>query len=297
MKVYGALERAQLETNAADPTVPFQLRWNSTSGQFMLVDAANARAMLRNDGKAIIGNSGTASENVRLHRGAVSVLQLVPGDDTTAEGTPVTTLQSLDARAPAYTDAGKPAAGNPGRVIWNSTYSALNVDTGAAWNAVGSGGGVGAFLNFYPAPGNGPAQKETVAGLTYWEFVDGYGEILWGFLKVPESYQAGKQIKLAVTVESDEAGSAELKFQAQTYLIRSGTDAMSSTTNSGTAEAAYSPASVFAKELVLNLTDASGEINSVAVSAGDILKIALSKPTDASTENLRVFQSLVEVRI
>lgn len=183
-----------------------------------------------------------------------------------------------------------------GRIYWNTTENQAKVYNGTAWAGIGAGGGIGAFLDFYAAPGGGPLEEEDGNGLKFFEFQDGEAEILWGFLKVPETYLAGDQLFLAVNVESLEAGGNELKLQAQTYLVRSGTDSIASVANSNTNEQAYSPGSVVSQELVLELTNASGQINSVAVSPGDILKIALSKPADASTENLKLYPSLVEVR-
>lgn len=298
MKVYGNLERAQLEVIADPATASLTGRvwWNATDGQAKVADGTNEYALLRNDLKAIIGNSGTATDNVRFHRGDVQVLQLLRGSDATAEGSLGTNLTEIDAKHLNRTNAALPSPGNAGRVVWNSTFNALNVDTGSAWSPLGGGGGVGSFLNFYPEPGNGPIEGEDGSGLLYWEFTDEGAEVLWAFLKVPESYQAGQQLSLAVTVESDETGSAQINFQAQTYLVRTGTDAMTSLANSHTDSTNYSPAAVAATELVVNLMDSSGDINAVAVSAGDVLKIKLTKPTDASTENLRLFQSLVEVR-
>lgn len=187
----------------------------------------------------------------------------------------------------------------PGRVYYNTTTNQAKIYNSSAgvWQVVGGGSGLGAFLGFYPNPGDSPIEGEDGAGLKFWEFEDEQvGQILWGFVKVPNTYAPGVQLKLAITVESDEVGSAQLIMQAQTYLIRKDTDALSSVTNSETNTANYSPGSLQAKELLIDLTDANGEINSIAVAAGDILKVALSKPTDASTENIRLFESLVEVR-
>lgn len=297
-KIYGQLERAQLETTASDFTsLVGRMYWNTTDLQMKVSDGTAERNMLRNDGKAIIGASGTAADNIRLHRGGAQILQLLLATDTTTDGTLSANLAQVDSKLPSFTDAGLPANGNPGRIVWNSTFSAPNVDDGSAWNALGAGGGVGSFLNFYSEPGGGPAQLEDGTGLLYYDFEDEASEILWAFLKIPSSYQTGKQIKLKVQVESDEAGSNQLILQAQTYLVRSGTDAMTALANSHTDTANYSPSAVAATELEVDLTDGSGQVNAIAVSAGDILKIALSKPTDSSTENLRLFESLVEVSL
>lgn len=184
-----------------------------------------------------------------------------------------------------------------GRVYWNTVEKQAKVYQGTAWTGLGSGAGVGAFLDLYPKPGDSPIEEEDGAGLKYWEFEDEFTtQTLTGFLKVPNNHISGTQLFVAITVESDEAGSAALIMQAKTILVRPGTDPMSSTTNFNTDTATYSPAAVVAQELVLDLTDANGEINAIVVNAGDILKVEFTKPTDASTENIRLFESLVEVR-
>lgn len=141
MYLDGQLLNAQLENKAGDYTAgPVGRIWWSTATSLMRVDdGTNIRSMLRNDGKAVIGSSGTASQNIRFHRGAVNLLQLVTGDDVTAEGTLSTTLNKISARIESYTDAGKPAAANSGRLIWTTDLLTLQVDSGAAWIAVASG--------------------------------------------------------------------------------------------------------------------------------------------------------------
>lgn len=39
------------------------------------------------DGGLVVGSNATESNNIKLHRASSTLLQLVPGDDATAEGT------------------------------------------------------------------------------------------------------------------------------------------------------------------------------------------------------------------
>ncbi len=135
MKVYGSLDRAQLENKATDyaTTIVGLFWWNTATLKFKVDDGTNIRAMLRNDGYCVVGNSGTASQNIRLHRGAAGVLQLVSGADTTAEGTLSTAINQLSSRLENYTTGARPAAGNAGRVIWDTDLSAKVTDSGSAW--------------------------------------------------------------------------------------------------------------------------------------------------------------------
>lgn len=149
MRVNGALERAAFECLASNPAaaIPARVWFNTVDGKTYLDDGTLVRALLRNDGKALIGNSGTASENIRLHRGAASVLQLVAGSDVTAEGTLSTALAQVSARQENYTDGTKPAPGNAGRIAWVSDLNQFQGDTGSAWSPLG-GGGSGGGINF-----------------------------------------------------------------------------------------------------------------------------------------------------
>lgn len=137
MKVYGMLERAALEV-ISDPgsTIVGRIWWNSTDGQAKIADGTNTRALLRNDAKVVIGNSGTSSQNIRLNRAANSVLQLVTADDVTAEGSLSTSLAQLSFKLETYTTAGLPAAAVAGRLAWDSTVGFPKVDTGAAWKTL-----------------------------------------------------------------------------------------------------------------------------------------------------------------
>lgn len=140
MKVFGQVENAQLENKASDYTSgPVgRIWWNTVSGRIKVDDGTNIRALLRNDGNALIGNSGTGAQNIRFHRGAAGVLQFVTGTDVTAEGTLSTSLNQISARLENYTTAGLPSFGNVGRVVYDTTLTSLQYDTGAAWAVIGS---------------------------------------------------------------------------------------------------------------------------------------------------------------
>jgi hypothetical protein len=133
-KIFGNLERASLEVLSSAPTVGVTGRvyWDSTLLKAQIDNSVAFRAFLVNDGKCILGNSGTAAENIRLHRGAAGVLQLVSGADATAEGSLSTALNQLSARVENYTTGSLPAAANAGRLLWDTSVSFLKVDTGAA---------------------------------------------------------------------------------------------------------------------------------------------------------------------
>lgn len=140
MKFYGQLENAQVENKTTDygsAGVVGRMWWNTTASKIKIDDGTNIRALLRNDGFAVFGNHATAANNIRFHRGANGVLQFVSGADVTAEGTLSTALNQISAKFENYTDAGKPAFGNPGRLIWVTDLVSLAVDTGSSWGIIG----------------------------------------------------------------------------------------------------------------------------------------------------------------
>lgn len=286
MKVYGQLERASYENLGSDPGAAIAGRfwWNTVDGQGKLDDGSAIRAILRNDAKAIIGNSATAAENIRFHRGAAGVLQLVQGSDATAEGSLSTNLNQLSFKFETYTDAGKPAAGTAGRVVYISDLQTLLVDTGASYAGVGGGGGGGGSA-VWRADTNAPVESYANAELIY-QFQQSLGQSLTLFIKIPQTYLAGRQIKAYLGAYSVSAAN-DWKMQIVTTLIRKNTDAIDSVTNQNTSNSGdlTNTVSNMYRELTINLTDGSGQVNSVAVSAGDILKLVLTRIAPVGTED------------
>lgn len=137
-KIYGNLERASFESLSSDPgsTVVGRVIWNSTEGRAKVADGSAIRALLRNDLKCVIGNSGTAAENIRLHRGAAGVLQFLSGADATAEGSLSTALNQISGRQENYATGSLPSAGNAGRLAFDTTVAFLKVDNGSAWKTL-----------------------------------------------------------------------------------------------------------------------------------------------------------------
>ena len=88
MNVYGELIRAQLERWSSDPSGGPTSRYgfNTTEGRTKYYSGSAWRAYLANDDKLVIGNDGTADNNVRLNRSANATLQALLGGNATAEG-------------------------------------------------------------------------------------------------------------------------------------------------------------------------------------------------------------------
>lgn len=143
MKVYSQLISAQVENKASDysATVVGRIWWNTATLRIMSSDGSLVRAILRNDQKCIFGNSVTASQNIRFHRGAANVLQFVTGDDATAEGTLSTNINQISARVENYTTGTlpTPAIANKGRLAYDTTLANIAFDNGGTWIYVASG--------------------------------------------------------------------------------------------------------------------------------------------------------------
>jgi hypothetical protein len=297
MKVYGELEYADLHNRSSDPSAGKvgRIYWNTTSGKTMLDDGTNIYALLRNDAKAIIGNNGTAGNNVRLHRGADSLLQFVAGDDATAEGSLSAALAQISAKVENYTDSGKPSAANAGRLAWITDQSVLKIDTGSAWVPVGSAGGGGAlhWVEDIDSPGPDIENSNRI-----YIFGSALSQFLTAAVRVPNSYVSGSQIRMrALAYSADTSGT--LLLQTIATLIRTGTDAISSTTNQRTSTNSAITLSAgtngIPQSISCDLTSSSGQINSVSVSAGDLIIVKFQRGTDTATGDAKALMYGFEV--
>jgi len=143
MKVFSELKSASLENLSSDASAGTTGRiwWNTTEGRVKVDNFALVVSLLANDDKAVFGTDGTADNNVRFHRSGDSLLQIVKGGDTTAEGTESANVAMLSTRLANFTDAARPAgvAANAGRTIFNTDQDALQVNNNAGgWDQLSS---------------------------------------------------------------------------------------------------------------------------------------------------------------
>lgn len=158
-----------------------------------------------------------------------------------------------------------------------------------AWSDAQGGGGGGGIEWF--ADTTQSAIEDYEFGLKVWKFPDGAVYITQCRVIVPDSYVPGNQITMKVGVYSPST-SNNIAPYTNTYLVRPGVDAVNSTTNlhQGTDLISNgSPANRLA-DGEFELTDASGLINGVAVSPGDMLRIQFSRDytTDTDTADMRM---------
>lgn len=204
------------------------------------------------------------------------------------------------------------AGGTASHRILTGTGADLTLDPGAAitlvydnvgsrWQViggVGSGGGGGGSLEWTEGA-NAPIPSVENFVQNYL-FSSGNAQELYAAVKVPQSYSPGRQIRLRTNFYSpDSSGTALLQTVAT--LIRSGTDAITSTANQRTStnSAVTLGAGTVDKpqNVVFDLTDASGQINSVAVSKGDLIIVKLTRGSDTASSDLRALVYGAEVTL
>jgi len=149
--------------------------------------------------------------------------------------------------------------------------------------AVGSGGGGGSSLKWIE-DADAPTSVFEYSEQAF-VFEDAITQYLYAAVRVPNSYVAGSQINLRGVVYAAGTSSTVLMKTLAT-LIRTGTDAINSTTNQRTSTNSAITLATTANRpnaFVNDLTDSSGLINSVTVTAGDIILVRMTRDTATDT--------------
>lgn len=163
--------------------------------------------------------------------------------------------------------------------------------------AIGGGGGGGSAA-WNPVEGAEPIVSQE-NGEKVFLFTDGGTEKLCLFAKVPETFTAGFQILCYISLYSPSSSNTIL-LKATSYLVRKDTDAVTSTTNShvSTNTAKTNTVANMYRQSILDLTSALGEINSVAIVGGDLIRVVLERDsaTDTDTADIRFIPSGTEMK-
>ena len=162
----------------------------------------------------------------------------------------------------------------------------------------GGGGGGGVTLNWLKTGGNSPTQ-DVYSNDTVYLFDDGLTQELYSVFRVPEFYSGGTQLSLKAVYTSPSAANTVL-FTTQSTLIKKDTTAFDSTTNQRTSTNSAATNSATANrvnEITCDLTDSTGNINSVAVAAGDIIKVRIYRGTGTDTAQVRLHTNMYEVTL
>lgn len=180
------------------------------------------------------------------------------------------------------------SASKVGRLVYTTDTKKIYVDIGGSFQIASGGGGGGAVMWVEDADSPEPI---VVNHDQVYAFMQGQTQQVYALLRIPQSYGAGSPIKVLVTTVSPDSSGTVL-ISGQATLIRPGTDLITSTTNQRTtSNAAVTQSAGTANKpqaLVLDVTDTSGQINSVAVAAGDLIRVRLFRGTDTATSDVNV---------
>lgn len=146
-------------------------------------------------------------------------------------------------------------------------------------------------------PANSP-YLSTLNNMQAYSFGNGLAQELYAEYKVPSSYLAGTQLSLKFSIYSADTSNNFL-MQTVSTLLRNNSDLVTSTTNQRTSTNTAITASGANQNKIqvvsADLTDTTGNINAVAVSANDIIIIKLTRGTDTATGNVIFLAKQCEV--
>lgn len=281
----------------SDTTINFQTA--STAGATVLTDGSTFGLPTSTPGDCrrmvmVVQKDGT----INTHFGA----DIAAGSCPTNLENPGTLLGSLNGDPIGWIDLTATGSnayktiGSATSIVENATSSTSRIVSFGSGGGGGGGGG-GSFVLWHPIDGNAPLKVEENSEETY-QFSSGLGQQLRGTLKVPTSYIAGNPIKVKLAEYSPDTTGTVLLSCTSNLIRASAPDAVSSTTNSRTSTNTVvtlgSPASAY-HEVVCDVSSATGTINSVAVSPGDILSIYVTRGSDTGASDLRMIPSATEV--
>lgn len=153
----------------------------------------------------------------------------------------------------------------------------------------GSGGGGGTSLRWYYGDTNAPIKSVLSNGLEVLAFDSTDEQEMFATLKVPSTYSAGVQIKLVNGNFYSASTSGNALFRCETRIFKANIDATSTPTahtSTNTEQAVDGTTNEIVIISDIDLTNASGQINSVSVSAGDTLLIKLFRDVSAETSSV-----------
>jgi hypothetical protein len=187
-----------------------------------------------------------------------------------------------------------------GFIRMNQTSGLLEFsNNGSQWSSFGSGGGGGGGgANWVGVDGQSPSITfENNEKMML--FAQGSSQAMTLLVKIPTGYLSGSPIKLKMAHYSP-GTTLNYKFQTTTTLIRKNVDAITSTTNqnvSTNSDVVNTVANLYT-EVAYDVTTSTGLINSVAVSAGDLILIKLTRVTPTGSEDtndVRAIPSSTEI--
>lgn len=209
--------------------------------------------------------------------------------------TPTTDILILDDQASAPSN---PSAGYY-KVYAKTDGKVYILNSSGTESQVGGGGGGGSIFMKWIESGEAPLEDvENNAAVKL--FQAGLSQNLYADFRVPSSYQAGSPITLYIHIYSPDT-SGDILIRAQATLIRSEVDDIASTTNQRTTtNSAITMSAANDNEIqkvTLDISSSIGEINAVAISAGDEIRVRLYRDTDTATSDVRLITNSSEVTL
>jgi hypothetical protein len=192
-----------------------------------------------------------------------------------------------------------PAAPGAAKVrVYHKSGTFFFRDNGGTITPLGSGAGGGGGAN-WAADGASSPVEDRENGEKVWLFsqADAGLQKLTLFVKVPQSYIAGRQILMYIGEYSPSAVNTQL-MSSIASLVKKDVDAIGSTANQRTSTntALTNTVANQYRQPSLDLTDATGRINAVSVAAGDLIRVDLVRGTDTDTADIRFVPSATEVK-
>lgn len=146
----------------------------------------------------------------------------------------------------------------------------------------------GQVIQNWTEDGNSPTPALDAVQNRVYNYQTTLAQNLYTVVRVPNSYVPGTQIKMLLAWYANNTNTGNVLMQTVATLIRPGTDTFSTTTNQRTSTNAtvVNPTANVLQATTLDLTDATGNINAVAVSAGHLILISLNRATPTGTDIL-----------
>lgn len=270
-KFYSELQEAHLENLSSDPSTPAVGRiWNNTTSN-------KPKVYDGTDNKVLVSETGTATLTNKTLTAPTLTDPVIDAITFNDQGSTPSTPSAGFYKVYVKTD-GRAYILNP---------SGLEVGLG--------GGGSGA-LKFIE--GNNSPFPTFENEIEVYEYEPGLGQILYLSLRVPTTYAPGSPIRLNI-LWTCESTSGDALINAVATLIRSEVDEITSTTNQRTTTNSAITLSAAndlePQKVTLDISDSSGEINSVAISAGDLIKVKIQESSSTVADNIKLIADASEV--
>lgn len=160
-----------------------------------------------------------------------------------------------------------------------------------------SGSSGGTSLRWYQPDSNAAIKRVLAQGAEVYDFSESPDELeIWGQLTVPTGYTPGVQITLQKGKFYSSVTSGNVLFKTTTYILKSAvnpTGALTGYDSTNTQQAVAGSANQIVALSNIDLTNSTGQINSVAVAAGDTLLIKFFRKTSSETSGAAADATLI----